>query len=154
MKWFVNGSGTSVRHSDGVTWTSCSLKSPVIQLLFLTPYADPHQTNIESALLALCKGNSPVTGEFPAQRASNAVKASIWWRHNEYRVWLCFRPAGKPVTINVFVICKVRVWEPENQFNVNWHQVLFSPHCFRDLGPLLIIWINFKPGMEEWSHTQ
>ena len=29
----------------------------------------------------LCEGNSLVTGEFPAQRASNAKNASIWWRH-------------------------------------------------------------------------
>ena len=29
-----------------------------------------------------CAGNSPVTGEFPAQRASNAENASIWWRHH------------------------------------------------------------------------
>ena len=29
----------------------------------------------------LCKGNSPVTGEFPAQRTSNAENVSIWWRH-------------------------------------------------------------------------
>ena len=28
-------------------------------------------------------GNSPVTGEFPAQRASNAENVSIWWRHHE-----------------------------------------------------------------------
>ena len=28
-----------------------------------------------------CAGNSPVTGEFPAQRASNAENVSIWWRH-------------------------------------------------------------------------
>ena len=28
-----------------------------------------------------CAGNSPVTGEFPAQMASNAENASIWWRH-------------------------------------------------------------------------
>ena len=33
------------------------------------------------ALLALCEGNSPVTDEFPTQRASNAEKASIW-SHN------------------------------------------------------------------------
>ena len=26
---------------------------------------------------------SPVTGEFPAQRASYAENASIWWRHYE-----------------------------------------------------------------------
>ena len=30
-----------------------------------------------------CAGNSPVTGEFPAQRASNAENDSIWWRHHE-----------------------------------------------------------------------
>ena len=30
----------------------------------------------------LCAGNSPVTGEFPAQKASNAENVSIWWRHH------------------------------------------------------------------------
>ena len=30
----------------------------------------------------LCEGNSPMTGEFPAQRASNAEEVSIWWRHH------------------------------------------------------------------------
>ena len=28
----------------------------------------------------LCAGNSPATGEFPAQIASNAENVSIWWR--------------------------------------------------------------------------
>ena len=28
----------------------------------------------------LCEGNSQVTGEFPAQRASNAESISNWWR--------------------------------------------------------------------------
>ena len=31
----------------------------------------------------LCAGNSPETGEFPAQMANNAENASIWWRHHE-----------------------------------------------------------------------
>ena len=30
----------------------------------------------------ICEGNSPVTGEFPAQKASNAENFSIWWRHH------------------------------------------------------------------------
>ena len=30
----------------------------------------------------LCVGNSRVTGEFPAQKASNAENVSIWWRHH------------------------------------------------------------------------
>ena len=29
----------------------------------------------------LCR-ESPVTGEFPAQRANNAENVSIWWRHH------------------------------------------------------------------------
>ena len=29
----------------------------------------------------LCVGNSPVTGEFPTQMASNAESVSIWWRY-------------------------------------------------------------------------
>ena len=30
----------------------------------------------------LCAVNSPVTGDFPAQMASNAENVSIWWRHH------------------------------------------------------------------------
>ena len=30
----------------------------------------------------LCDWNSPVTGEFPAQMASNAENVSIWWHHH------------------------------------------------------------------------
>ena len=32
----------------------------------------------------LFEGNSPVTGEFPAQRASDAENVSIWWRHHVF----------------------------------------------------------------------
>ena len=31
----------------------------------------------------LCGGNSPGTGDFPAQRASNEENVSIWWRHHD-----------------------------------------------------------------------
>ena len=33
-------------------------------------------------VMGLCAGNSPVTGEFPTQMASNAENVSIWWRHH------------------------------------------------------------------------
>ena len=35
----------------------------------------------------LCAWNSSVTGEFPAQMASNAEHVSIWWRHHEWGIW-------------------------------------------------------------------
>ena len=41
----------------------------------------------------LCAGNSPVTGDFPAQKASNAENVSIRWRHHV---------ACKKVTVDVY----------------------------------------------------
>ena len=38
-------------------------------------------------LIGLCAGNSPVTGEVPAQRASDAENVSIWWRHHVYKAF-------------------------------------------------------------------
>ena len=38
----------------------------------------------------LCAGNSPETGEFPAQMASNAENDSIWWRHHGIGFDVCF----------------------------------------------------------------
>ena len=35
------------------------------------------------ALLVLCEDISPVTGEFPTQRACNTETVSMSWRHNE-----------------------------------------------------------------------
>ena len=34
-------------------------------------------------VIGLCAGNSPGTGELPAQMASNAKNVSIWWRHHD-----------------------------------------------------------------------
>ena len=39
----------------------------------------------------LCAENLPVTGEFPAQRASNAENVSIWWRHHDSDLRSCHR---------------------------------------------------------------
>ena len=45
-------------------------------------------------------GNSPGTGEFPAQMASNAENVFIWWRHHEIIIHIlqgCFPGPGKLV---------------------------------------------------------
>ena len=52
--------------------------------------ADLHQRNIKVRILVLCEGNSPVTGEFPAQRSSIAEKSfhlmTSSWDVDEIRV--------------------------------------------------------------------
>ena len=49
------------------------------------------RSKITSKLRAtgLCAWNSPGTGEFHAQKASNVENVSIWWRHHEIALmWL------------------------------------------------------------------
>ena len=55
-------------------------------------------------VIGLCAGNSPGTGEFPAQMASNAENVSIWWRHHvltsSHRMWI------KSLSGNTRTTCK------------------------------------------------
>ena len=59
LQWRHNG-------RDGVSNPSLTMSKKTSKLL----------------VTGLCEGNSPLTGEFPTQRASNAKKVSIWWRHH------------------------------------------------------------------------
>ena len=49
------------------------------------------------SVTGLCAGNSPGTGEFPAQMASNAENISIWWRQLAVYFPMCFW-RGRSVT--------------------------------------------------------
>ena len=52
-----------------------------------------HKTS-KLRVTGLCVGNSPVTGGFPAQRASNAENVFIWWCHHivsSNRFHFCWR---------------------------------------------------------------
>ena len=49
----------------------------------------------------LCAGNSPGTGEFPAQMASNAENVSIWWRHHDLVTSDLIR-CQRPISLTVF----------------------------------------------------
>ena len=60
-----------------------------LAIVYSTVYSDADQRKHQSsALLAICAGNSPGTGEFPAQMASNAKNVSIWWRHHEAMIFV------------------------------------------------------------------
>ena len=60
------------------------LESPASRLftqLFIQTQIKNNKTS-KLRVTGLCEGNSPGTGEFPAQMASNAENISIWWRHH------------------------------------------------------------------------
>ena len=61
----------------------------------------------------LCAGNSPRTGEFPTQMASNAENVSIWWRHHAETAK---EDTKKVLTWRSLVLISEYA-EPLNQFN-------------------------------------
>ena len=69
-------------HYNDVIMGPWRFKSPPSPL-FTQPFIQAQiKENIKLRITGLCAGNSPVTGEFPTQRASNAEHVSIWRRHH------------------------------------------------------------------------
>ena len=77
-----NGSALQWRHNerDGV-----STHQPHDCLLNRLFRCRSYKTS-KLRVTGLCEGNSPLTGEFPTQRASNAENVSIWWRHHVHHL--------------------------------------------------------------------
>ena len=69
------------RHNKHDSGSSHQLYDCLINRLFNAQIKETSKPRVTG----LWAGNSPVTGEFPAQRASNAENVSIWWRHH---VWI------------------------------------------------------------------
>ena len=66
-------------------------------------------------LTGLCEGNSPVTGEFTAQRVSNAE--NVWWRHHvRPNIITGAKPSPESMLINFD--CHSNSWN-KNQCNSN-----------------------------------
>ena len=58
----------------------------------------------------LCAGNSPVTGEFPAQMTSYAEYVFIWWRHHPIPL-----PHGVSITST-----RDKTFRGRQQLNLSW----------------------------------
>ena len=64
----------------------------------------------------LWAGNSPVTVEFPAQKASNAENVSIWWRHHVSTSceivprWMSHTTSDNSNTAWAMAWCRLALW--------------------------------------------
>ena len=67
-------------HYSDVIMTTIASQITSLTIVYSIVYSDAYQRKLH--VTGLCVGNSPVTGEFPAQRTSNAENVSIWWRHH------------------------------------------------------------------------
>ena len=94
--WGLNEMAATLRKtfSNAISWMNITvtsrwlrrrLKSPA-SWSFTQPFVEAQiKETSKLRVTGHCEENSPVTGEFPTQRASNAENISIWWRHH----WIC-----------------------------------------------------------------
>ena len=101
----------------------------------------------------LCEGNSPVSGEFPAQRTSNAENVFIWWRHHATgnyrdRVDIMDVIARKGIHF-IFEATKHQHFvKYNNQLrNLSWSNIVCTNkrHQYQLIGPWEI-WMKFQIG--------
>ena len=71
----------AVHYSDVIMDTMAS-QITSLTIVHWNVYSGADQRKYQIAASLAFAGNSPVTGEFPAQRASNAESVPIWWRHH------------------------------------------------------------------------
>ena len=81
-----------------------------VTIVYSTVWTGAKKTS-KLRVTGLCAGNSPVTGEFPAQMASYAENISIWWCHH-FSIWKllkCQAEAGYPWLL--FSLCFLKyIW--------------------------------------------
>ena len=93
----------------------------------------------------LCVGNSPGTGEFPAQMASNAENVFIWWRHHDNEVPF----GGKPYYLDPLLLTWINLnpaWISNYVHNKLWDEITYPFSNFN--GGIVEVWkciSNFSP---------
>ena len=77
MSKFVN------THYNDVIMSAMTSQITSLTIVYSTVYSRRRSKKTSKLrVTGLCEGNSPVTGEFPAQKDSNAENVFIWWRHH------------------------------------------------------------------------
>ena len=71
-------------HYNDVIMSAMASQITCLTIVYSIVYSGADQRKHQSSVSLAFVGNSPVTGEFIAQRASNAENGSISWRHHEW----------------------------------------------------------------------
>ena len=123
----------TVHYNDIIMSSIMSMASQITSLAIVYPFIQcADQRNIKALHHWPLWGEfTPVAGEFPTQRASNAENVSIWWRHHEtmssfVQIMVCCMFNIKPLSEQMLTFCQLN---PEQQLcswiimkvNQNWH---------------------------------
>ena len=114
------------RHNDHAGVSNHQLHGCLLNRLFRRKSKKTSKLRVTG----LCAGNSPGTGEFPAQMASYAENISIWWRHHVQCEWVFMDPDKPRISMNslcrsdAYVHRRILIIELDNGLSpICW------PHC-------------------------
>ena len=108
----------------------------------------------------LCAWNSPVTGEFPAQMASNAENVSIWWRHHVFGERKLIKNADNQRSIakTCVILCvALRLLMAQHRWGLGhmqyWYysDVIMSAMASQITG-VLIVYSHVSPSADQRNH--
>ena len=73
----------TLSHYNDVIMSAMASQITSLTIVYSNVYSRCRSTKTSKLrVTGLCAGNSPVTSEFPAQRASDVENVSIWWRNH------------------------------------------------------------------------
>ena len=78
----ANGFVVLSLHYNDVIMNAMASQITSLTIVYSSVYSGAKKTS-KLRVTGFCEGNSPLTGEFPAQRGRNAENVSIWWRHHD-----------------------------------------------------------------------
>ena len=81
----IHSSRQDRHHYNDVIMSVMAPRITCLRIVYSGVYSGAIKENIKAPQwrTGFCAGNSPLTGEFPSQRASNAENVSIWWGHHD-----------------------------------------------------------------------
>ena len=132
--------------TDSLQWRhngrDCVLNYRRLDCVFNRLFRRSWKKTSKLRMTGLCEGNSPVTGGFPAQRASKADNGSILWRHRVFLYpagmlalkqtssWLYLQTANRIISMPFlslwwyFITCDInvtyRIWIRNWLTSVDW----------------------------------
>ena len=102
IRWlfsFIVFNSIFIDHCSDLIMSSMAYQITGVSIVYSTFVQAQIKEIIEAPRHGICEGNSPLTNEFPTQRASNAETVFIWWRHIVYLHRLSQRGRSLSTTI-------------------------------------------------------
>ena len=121
----IRGSTLQWRHNE----RDCVPNPRGIDCLLNHLFGHRSKKTYKLCVTGLCEGNSPVTGEFPAQRPVARKLFSIWWRHHDWYAYIRYLDH-----------CWVWKWDATYAIWVKLHRVTLIRNCPR---MVCILYIKF-----------